>query len=87
MPSLGVKSEDAIFTTCELTNGMTGQLYFGWSLPSDIPTGIWARTEVIGTEGVIDLDVRDHGLRMHVERRLVAAGRPALARGQHAHHR
>ena len=64
MPSLGVKSEDAIFTTCELTNGMTGQLYFGWSLPSDIPTGIWARTEVIGTEGVIDLDVRDHGLRM-----------------------
>jgi predicted dehydrogenase len=63
MPSLGVKSEDAIFSTCELTNGMTGQLYFGWSLPSNIPTGIWARTEVIGTEGVIDLDVRDHGLR------------------------
>ncbi|MCX5512823.1 hypothetical protein C3941_02990 [Kaistia algarum] len=64
MPSLGVQSEDAIFSTCELTNGMTGQLYFGWSLPSNIPTGIWARTEVIGTEGVIDLDVRDHGLRM-----------------------
>lgn len=64
MPSLGVKSEDAIFTTCELTNGMSGQLYFGWSLPSNIPTGIWARTEIIGTEGVIDLDVRDHGLRV-----------------------
>lgn len=64
MPSLGVQSEDAIFTTCELTNGMTGQLYFGWSLPSNIPTGIWARTEVIGTEGIIDLDVRDHGLRV-----------------------
>src|SRR5262249_7476168 len=63
MPSLGVKSEDAIFSTCELTKGMTGQLYFGWSLPSNVPTGIWARTEVIGTEGVIDLDVRDHGLR------------------------
>lgn len=64
MPSLGVRSEDAIFTTCELTNGMSGQLYFGWSLPSDIPTGIWARTEVVGTEGIIDLDVRDHGLRL-----------------------
>lgn len=64
MPSLGVQSEDAIFSTCELTNGMSGQLYFGWSLPSNIPTGIWARTEIIGTEGVIDLDVRDHGLRM-----------------------
>jgi myo-inositol 2-dehydrogenase/D-chiro-inositol 1-dehydrogenase len=64
MPSLGVKSEDAIFTTCELSNGMSGQLYFGWSLPSNIPTGIWARTEVVGSEGVIDLDVRDHGLRV-----------------------
>ena len=65
MPSLGVASEDAIFSTVEMSNGMTGQLYFGWSLPSDIPTGLWARTEVIGTEGIIDLDVRDHGLRLH----------------------
>jgi myo-inositol 2-dehydrogenase/D-chiro-inositol 1-dehydrogenase len=63
MPSLGVTSEDAIFTTCEMTDGMVGQLHSGWSLPSDVPTGIWARTEVIGTEGLIDLDVRDHGLR------------------------
>jgi predicted dehydrogenase len=65
MPSLGVKSEDAIFSTCELEGGISGQLHCGWTLPNDIPTGIWARTEVIGTEGVIDLDVRDHGLRIH----------------------
>jgi myo-inositol 2-dehydrogenase/D-chiro-inositol 1-dehydrogenase len=65
MPRLGVRSDDAIFTTCDLDNGMAGQLYCGWTLPNDIPTGIWARTEVIGTEGVIDLDVRDHGLRVH----------------------
>jgi myo-inositol 2-dehydrogenase/D-chiro-inositol 1-dehydrogenase len=65
MPGLGVKSDDAIFSTCELENGISGQLYCGWTLPNDIPTGIWARTEVIGTEGVIDLDVRDHGLRIH----------------------
>jgi predicted dehydrogenase len=65
MPSLGVKSEDAILSTCELENGISGQLHCGWTLPNDIPTGIWARTEVIGTEGVIDLDVRDHGLRVH----------------------
>jgi predicted dehydrogenase len=64
MPSLGVQSEDAIFSTCEMTNGMTGQLHCGWTLPSNIPTGIWARTEVIGTDGIIDLDVRDHGLRV-----------------------
>ncbi|MBX6324137.1 MAG: Gfo/Idh/MocA family oxidoreductase, partial [Rhodospirillaceae bacterium] len=41
MPSLGVNSEDAIFTTCEMSNGMMGQLHFGWTLPSDAPTGIW----------------------------------------------
>ncbi len=64
MPSLGIVSEDAIFATCEMNNGAAGQLYFGWTLPSDIPTGIWARTEVIGSKGVIDLDVRDHGLRV-----------------------
>ncbi|HEY0121211.1 MAG TPA: Gfo/Idh/MocA family oxidoreductase [Rhizobium sp.] len=64
MPSLGVTSEDAIFSTVELSNGMAGQLYFGWTLPPNVPTGIWARTEIIGTEGMIDLDVRDHGLRV-----------------------
>ena len=64
MPSLGLQSDSAIFTTCEMTNGMSGQLYFGWTLPSSVPTGIWARTEVIGTAGVIDLDVRDQGLRI-----------------------
>ncbi|MDX3926287.1 MAG: Gfo/Idh/MocA family oxidoreductase [Shinella sp.] len=64
MPSLGVASEDAIFTTVEMTNGMAGQLYFGWTLSEHVPTGIWARTEVMGTEGMIDLDVRDHGFRL-----------------------
>ncbi|MFO1057416.1 MAG: Gfo/Idh/MocA family oxidoreductase [Dongiaceae bacterium] len=77
MPSLGVASEDAIFTTCEMTDGMVGQLHFGWSLPSDVPTGIWARTEVIGSEGLIDLDVRDHGLRT------LSRGRWSLPDGLH----
>ncbi len=77
MPSLGIKSEDAIFTICELTTGMTGQLYCGWTLPSDIPTGIWARTEIMGTQGIIDLDVRDHGLRIQ------SNGRWSLPDGLH----
>lgn len=64
MPEKGVQSEDAYFTTCELTGGMAGQLYFGWTLPAGIPTGIWARTEIVGSEGMVDLDVRDHGLRL-----------------------
>ncbi len=64
MPSLGVQSEDAIMTVCEMDNGMVGSLFFGWTLPSDIPTGIWSRSEVIGTKGMVDIDVRDHGLRV-----------------------
>jgi predicted dehydrogenase len=47
-----------------MSNGMVGQLYFGWTLPQGIPTGIWARMEVIGSRGIIDLDARDHGLRI-----------------------
>lgn len=77
MPSLGVQSEDAIFTTVEMTNGMAGQLYFGWTLPEHVPTGIWARTEVVGTQGMIDIDVRDHGLRV------LSGGRWTLPDGLH----
>lgn len=65
MPAAGVNSEDAIFTTVQMSNGMAGHLHAGWTLPLDTPTGIWARTEIFGTEGMIDLDVRDHGLRIH----------------------
>ncbi|MFO1057409.1 MAG: Gfo/Idh/MocA family oxidoreductase [Dongiaceae bacterium] len=77
MPSLGVAADDAVFSTCTLENGIAGQLHCGWSLPDEVPTGIWARTEVIGTEGIIDLDVRDHGLRM------LSRGRWSLPDGLH----
>lgn len=77
MPGHGVQSEDAYFTTCEMTSGMVGQLYFGWTLPKGIPTGLWARTEVVGTDGVIDLDVRDSGLR------ILAGGAWSLPDGVH----
>ena len=60
----GAGGPDAIFTTCEMTEGLAGQLHCGWTLPSSSPTGIWARTEVVGTEGIIDLDVRNGGLRL-----------------------
>jgi myo-inositol 2-dehydrogenase/D-chiro-inositol 1-dehydrogenase len=77
MPALGIAAADAVFSTCTLENGITGQLHCGWSLPDEVPTGIWARTEVIGTEGIIDLDVRDHGLRM------LSRGRWSLPDGLH----
>lgn len=64
MPSRGVASEDAILTTCELEGGMIGQLHAGWTLPSGAQSGIYARTEIFGTAGIVDIDVRDSGLTL-----------------------
>jgi predicted dehydrogenase len=67
MPSVGVDSEDAILATCEFEGGAIGSLGFGWSTPSFMPSGINARLEVMGTQGAINLDVHDHGLRLITE--------------------
>ena len=65
MPSLGVDSEDVIVTNAELEDGIVAQLYAGWTLRSDTPSPINARTTVVGSDGALEVDVRDHGLRMH----------------------
>ena len=64
MPLAGVDSEDSIFSTCEFEDGSIGSLHFGWSVPSYMPSAINARLEVFCTEGVIQLDVHDHGLHV-----------------------
>lgn len=65
MPARGVDSEDAIVTTLELEGGGVGQLYAGWTLRDDTPSPVNARTVVVGSEGSIEVDVHDHGLRIH----------------------
>ena len=65
MPSLGVDSEDVIVTNAELEDGIVAQLYAGWTLRSDTPSPINARTTVVASDGALEVDVRDHGLRMH----------------------
>lgn len=57
-------TDDAIFTTCELEDGVAGNLQFGWTLPNHSPSGINARLEVVGTLGVVNVGTRDHGLRV-----------------------
>lgn len=64
MPAAGVESEDSIFTTCEFEDGTIGALHIGWSIPGYMPSGINARLEVVGTDGVIKLDVHNHGLEI-----------------------
>ncbi|TDC97629.1 Gfo/Idh/MocA family oxidoreductase [Actinomadura sp. 7K507] len=65
MPSNGVRSEDAIFTVAELEDGTIGELFNGWTRRSDDPVSIDGRLEVVGTEGTVAVDVRDHGLRVY----------------------
>jgi predicted dehydrogenase len=65
MPSLGVDSEDVIVTNAELEDGIVAQLYAGWTLRSDTPSPVNARTTVVGSDGALEVDVRDHGLRLH----------------------
>lgn len=65
MPSLGIQSEDAIVSVLEFEDGVAGQLFNGWTRTADNPVGIDGRLEVFGTEGVVEVDVRDHGLRVY----------------------
>ena len=64
MPNQGVDSEDAILSTLELSGGAIGSLFNGWSRPDHGPFVIDGRFELVGTEGTLEIDVRDHGLRI-----------------------
>jgi predicted dehydrogenase len=65
MPSLGVQSEDAILSVVDFENGAVGQLFNGWTRTNIDPIGIDGRLEVHGTDGVVEIDVRDHGLKIY----------------------
>lgn len=64
MPSLGVQSEDAILSVVDFEDGSVGQLFNGWTRTENDPIGIDGRLEIFGTEGTIEVDVRDHGLKV-----------------------
>lgn len=64
MPQHGVASEDAILSTIDIDGGAVGQLFFGWSRPDTGPFSIDGRFEVVGTSGTIEVDLRDHGLKI-----------------------
>lgn len=65
MPANGIESEDAILTVADLEDGTIGELFNGWTRRSDDPVAIDGRLEVMGTEGTVNVDVRDHGLRVY----------------------
>jgi predicted dehydrogenase len=65
MPSLGVASEDVILSVVEFEDGTAGQLFNGWTRTAMDPVGVDGRLEVHGTEGLVEIDVRDHGLKIY----------------------
>jgi len=64
LPALGIDSEDAILSVIRLENGAVGQLFNGWTRREDGPVQIDGRFEAFGTDGTVEIDVRDHGLRV-----------------------
>lgn len=68
MPSLGYEQDDAITSTLELDDGSIGTLFSGWNRLETDPVGIDGRLEITGTHGIINIDVRDHGIRMTTDR-------------------
>lgn len=71
MPSLGVESEDAILSVVDFEDGTIGQLFNGWTRTDIDPVGIDGRLAVHGTDGVVEIDVRDHGLKIYGRNGLV----------------
>jgi predicted dehydrogenase len=64
LPARGIDSEDAILSVLRLESGAVGQLFNGWTRCEDGPVQIDGRLEAFGTAGTVEIDVRDHGLRL-----------------------
>jgi predicted dehydrogenase len=67
MPSLGVACEDAVVSVVDFDGGCVGQLFNAWTRATDDPVAIDGRLEVFGTHGRVEVDARDHGVRVFGE--------------------
>jgi predicted dehydrogenase len=56
---------DVIVTNAELEDGIVAQLHAGWTLRPDTPSPVNAHTLVACADGALEIDTRDHGLRVH----------------------
>lgn len=64
LPARGVPGVDAAFVNCEFENGAIGAIHFSWGLPPNTPAVMYAGIEVVGTEGMLTVDVADQGLNV-----------------------
>ncbi|MFW6309149.1 MAG: Gfo/Idh/MocA family protein [bacterium] len=60
---------DSILALFTLENGVIYQSENSWILPEDYPTELDARMQIVGTEGVLNIDVHSQGLEIYTNNR------------------
>jgi predicted dehydrogenase len=63
LTSLGIKTYDAISASIELQNGIKCNIDVNWILPERFEAVVNQGIRIVGSEGIIELDSQDRGLR------------------------
>jgi UDP-N-acetylglucosamine 3-dehydrogenase len=67
LKSIGV--DDCLLSLLKFRNGVVAQMEHSWIMPTKYPPKLDARIQIVGTKGVIDLNLRDQGLSIFSEER------------------
>lgn len=59
--------DDSVFTTIEFAGGAVAMVETSWALPEDLPMGLQAEVQVVGTQGAVFVDGSPRGLMVHSE--------------------
>ena len=64
MQSQAIEGEDAVLSLVDFDGGGIGHLFSGWTRADNDPVAIDGRLEIFGTNGRVEVDARDHGVRV-----------------------
>ncbi len=67
LPEEGISMFDSILALYEFENGVIYQMENSWILPEKYPSTLDARLQVVGTKGVINIDVHNPGLGIYTD--------------------
>ncbi|WP_214079191.1 Gfo/Idh/MocA family oxidoreductase [Mesotoga sp.] len=67
LKALGV--DDCLLSLLKFKNGVVAQMEHSWIMPTKYPPKLDARIQIVGTKGIIDLNLRDQGLSIFSEER------------------
>lgn len=63
LTSMGINTYDAVSTTIQMERGLTCTIDVNWILPAQFEAVVNQGLRLIGSEGIIELDSQDRGLR------------------------